>query len=121
MDESNHFTHDTSVVHVAVKHLYSECGRNYIAKVALVCSFFNWSRLREAPWIIVMEGNGVYNRVAVCQMGLVDKTNDLLQVAMARFAKHAPTKSTYNIADLGASQGRNSLQLIHQVLAHLGS
>ncbi|CAK4610641.1 hypothetical protein LEN26_007948 [Aphanomyces euteiches] len=66
-----------------------------------------------------MEGNGVYNRVAVCQMGLVDKTNDLLQAAMARFAKHAPTKSAYNIADLGASQGRNSLQLIHQVLAHL--
>ncbi|KAF0743947.1 hypothetical protein Ae201684_001587 [Aphanomyces euteiches] len=52
-------------------------------------------------------------------MGLVDYTTDLLKQAMTRFAKNAAGKSRYTILDLGASQGRNSLQLVHHVIKHL--
>ncbi|CAK4710653.1 hypothetical protein LEN26_019720 [Aphanomyces euteiches] len=66
-----------------------------------------------------MQGNGAYNKAAECQMSLVDYTTDLLKQAMARFAKHSTSKSTYNIVDLGASQGRNSLELLHHLIKHL--
>ncbi|KAG9406435.1 hypothetical protein AC1031_002756 [Aphanomyces cochlioides] len=66
-----------------------------------------------------MEGNGAYNKAVVCQMSLVDYTTDLLKQAMARFAKHSTSKSSYNIVDLGASQGRNSLELLHHLIKHL--
>ncbi|KAH9087945.1 hypothetical protein LEN26_019721 [Aphanomyces euteiches] len=66
-----------------------------------------------------MDGNGAYNKAAVCQMGLVDYTTDLLKQTMTRFAKNAAGKSRYTILDLGASQGRNSLQLVHHVIKHL--
>ncbi|CAK4610653.1 unnamed protein product [Aphanomyces euteiches] len=66
-----------------------------------------------------MQGNGAYNKAAVYQMSLVDLTSDLLRQAMARFAKNTARKSSYCIADLGASQGRNSLELIRHLLRHL--
>ncbi|KAG9406429.1 hypothetical protein AC1031_002750 [Aphanomyces cochlioides] len=66
-----------------------------------------------------MQGNGAYNKAAVYQMSLVDHTTDLLHQAMARFAKNTAQKSSYCIADLGASQGRNSLELIQHILRHL--
>ncbi|CAK4086762.1 unnamed protein product [Aphanomyces euteiches] len=66
-----------------------------------------------------MEGNGAYNKAAVCQGNLVDIMSDLLNQAMARFAKNVKPKTSYCIADLGASQGRNSLSLIQHILRHL--
>ncbi|CAK4838518.1 unnamed protein product, partial [Aphanomyces euteiches] len=66
-----------------------------------------------------MEGKGAYNKNAVTQMGLVDLTTDLLNAAMARFVKQAELKSRYSIVDLGASQGRNSLQLFRHLIRHL--
>ncbi|KAG9406362.1 hypothetical protein AC1031_002682 [Aphanomyces cochlioides] len=66
-----------------------------------------------------MEGNGSYNKHARVQGGLVDITSHLLNAAMARFAKQSALKSSYSIVDLGASQGRNSLQLFHHLLRHL--
>ncbi|CAK4152253.1 unnamed protein product [Aphanomyces euteiches] len=68
-----------------------------------------------------MQGNGMYNNAAACQVAVVDLTTDFLKSAMERFAKHATPKASYCIADLGASQGRNSVQLIHHVLGHLQS
>ncbi|CAK4962885.1 unnamed protein product, partial [Aphanomyces euteiches] len=53
-----------------------------------------------------MEDDGAYNKAAICQMDLVDKTTE-------------SPKVNYCIVDLGASQGRNSLQLIRHVLKHL--
>jgi hypothetical protein len=67
-----------------------------------------------------MESNGVYNEAAVCQMDLVVKSQTLLSVAIDRFAQ-TPRNRTLHVADLGASQGRNSMALLATVLHCLQS
>ncbi|KAG9406417.1 hypothetical protein AC1031_002738 [Aphanomyces cochlioides] len=68
-----------------------------------------------------MQGNGMYNNAAACQVAVVDLTAEFLKSAMERFVKHATPKASYCIADFGASQGQKSVQLIHHVLGHLQS
>ncbi|OQS01499.1 SAM dependent carboxyl methyltransferase [Achlya hypogyna] len=69
----------------------------------------------------VMQGKGAYNRTAVVQMTLVDYTAHLLERHMTRFvAAMAPAPCmTLRIADLGASEGRNSVALISLLLQQL--
>ncbi|KAG9406410.1 hypothetical protein AC1031_002754 [Aphanomyces cochlioides] len=57
-----------------------------------------------------MEGDGAYNKAAICQMDLVEDN---------RPSPSRHDSANYCIVDLGASQGRNSLQLIRHVLKHL--
>ncbi|KAF0693789.1 Aste57867_15288 [Aphanomyces stellatus] len=67
-----------------------------------------------------MEGNGFYNKAALCQLGLVDLTQDLLSKSIERYTQHTKNEAAYlRLADLGASQGRNSLGLLDRVLTYL--
>ncbi|KDO19226.1 hypothetical protein SPRG_15246 [Saprolegnia parasitica CBS 223.65] len=69
----------------------------------------------------VMQGGGAYNKSAVVQMTLVDYTESLLQTQLDRFLTSLPSTPalTLRIADLGASEGRNSVALLSAVLRHL--
>ncbi|OQS06263.1 benzoate carboxyl methyltransferase-like [Thraustotheca clavata] len=61
-----------------------------------------------------MQGNGAYNSTAVVQMTLVDYTRELLKNNIHRLRPSSP--NTIRIADLGASEGRNSMALLATVL-----
>ncbi|KDO29623.1 hypothetical protein SPRG_05576 [Saprolegnia parasitica CBS 223.65] len=66
-----------------------------------------------------MEGGGAYNKAGLNQLSIVHRTSAFLQDSVNHLAvakQHAPL---LRIADLGASQGRNSVELLATVLKQL--
>ena len=75
------------------------------------------SMMKISAFSSEMEGKGAYNKYATCQVEVFEKTRSNLEQAVKRLLDRLNgSKKRFTLADLGTSQGLNSMPMIDFVL-----